>query len=122
MKLRDADGFWAMVDEALERKGSSLSKMSVDIGLSKNSLHTSKWCNVLPPRLDTLIAMADYLDMSFLKLVFADEEAGLSPEALAVEGDQELRTVVRAMMKDRRLIPLAAAFVKAGETLSAEAQ
>ena len=110
----DGRSFWHRVDERLSEKGQNLSSLCELISTSYFTINTQRKKNALP-KAEQLYAMSLALDMDMEELLTGRKGVVILPEAKAVQEDPELRLLVRAVMRDRRLLSALAAVVESGE-------
>lgn len=115
MKI-DGRAFWLRVDSELASKGQTLGDLCDAIGVSYFTVNTQRK-NHSVPKVEQLLGMSQELGLSVEELT-SGASIPLSPEARAVEDDPELRALVRAVMRDRKLLrALSAVAISAEETM-----
>ena len=108
----EAFAFWKNFDEAI---GSRTLKSVVEgAGLNYRTIKNQR-SGLRLPNLDDAYALSVSAGVTLDYLISGNRGAMLSPEAQAVSEDPELRLLVRAVMRDRRLLSALAAVVESGE-------
>lgn len=118
--------FWKRVDEL--RGERTLADISRATGIDNHKIRQQRSDNRFPKPED-LRKIAEYLGTSeeylltgLVKESEARKKDTMSPEALAVEKDDRLKALVRACMRDDRLLDIISAVVESSEkTLSKKA-
>lgn len=107
--------FWARVDEGLVKSKKTLGDLCCAIGVSYYTVNTQRKRLSLP-KTEQLFDMADFLNMSVEELAIGDKRKRYATsEARAVDEDPDLRAVVRAIMRDRKLLQALSAVIESGE-------
>lgn len=107
--------FWNRVDGILDEMKLSLGAFSNAIGLSYMTLNSQRKRHSLP-KIEQLLDMAAFLHTSVEFLATGNDiDYNLIDEAKAVQNDKELQALVRAILRDRRLLSAISAVVNSYE-------
>ena len=110
MKI-SALGFWNRVDES---NSSTLKELCIKAGVDyKRVMHNRTDCRV--PKAEDMLNLSKSLNVSIEYLLTGQDPYRLSAEAKAVNEDPELQAVVRAIVRDRRLLHVISAVVESSE-------
>lgn len=109
------EDFWNRIDSILDRRGTRLIDMANETGISYPTLKNWRYLKSVP-KVDVVIQIADYLDVSLDYILTGTEAEALSKEAMAVEFDDKLKAVVRAMQRDPHLLEIISAVVISSES------
>lgn len=110
----DGRAFWLRVDSELSKEGRSLSDLCSSINVSYFTVNTQRKNHKLP-KVEQLLSMARALGVSMEYLLTGEGEV-LCAEAQTVQDDPELRALVRAISRDRRLLAAISAVVESYES------
>lgn len=108
------EDFWNRVDSILDRKGTRLIDMARDTGIGYPTIKNWRYLNSIP-KVDVVIQMSEYLEVSLDYLLTGKEAEALSKEAMAVEFDDKLKAVIRALQRDPHLLEIISAVVISSE-------
>lgn len=110
----DAFEFWRRADNLLSKKSMTLGDLSTQATLSYSTINSQRTRHSLP-KVEQLLSMARALGVSMEYLLTGEGEV-LCAEAQAVQDDPELRALVRAISRDRRLLAAISAVVESYES------
>ena len=110
----DERAFWLRVDRMLEQMQMTLGQMCQKLGLSYNTLNTQRKRNTLP-KIEQLYGMASILNTSMEYLLTGKNLQILTTEAKAVNESEELQALVRAVIRDPKLLRIISAVVESSE-------
>ena len=97
----DAYTFWKNVDIALA--GDTLTSLAKRAGVDYRTLKNQRSLGRLP-KLEDAYALAITLNLSIEHLITGKDDAGVCPEALAVQDSMELRSLIRYIQEDSNLL------------------
>lgn len=107
--MKDAYKFWRNVDFACKDK--SLADLSKITGISYSTIRNQRSINRMPQLYDAYL-IAKALNVSVESLITGKEDSTyLSPEALEVQKDKNLQSVVNAILINKEVIPSVIAFI-----------
>lgn len=107
--------FWNNFDNVLLKKGENLTVFAERTGIGYKTMSVQRTRHSIP-NIIQVFKMATALDVSIEHLLTGQEDiSNLSPEAKAVQNDKELQALVRAILRDRRLLSAISAVVNSYE-------
>ena len=107
--MKDAYNFWRNVDSACKDK--SLAELSKLTGISYSTIRNQRSINRMPQLYDAYL-IAKALNVSLESLITGKQDSiCLSPEALEVQEDEDLKSIVRAILINKNVIPDVIAFI-----------
>lgn len=111
----DGRQFWLRFDELLQSKNSNIRNLCKDTGLLYGTINTQRTRHTIP-KAEYLYLISRYLNVSIEHLLTGlEDDSILLPEAKAVQNDKELQALVRAILRDRRLLSAISAVVNSYE-------
>ena len=109
-EVKDGFDLWANVDSILDAQGLTNIQLAQRIGIGYRTITTQRNRHTIPNALQ-FATMAQALGVSMEYLLTGKDSRPLSEEARLVEGDDELKALVRAVRRDRRLLSAVSAVV-----------
>ena len=92
----------------------SLGEFCAKANVSYNTVSYQRTRHALP-KVEQLFSMADVLKLSVEELITGKSSIDISLEAKAVNESEELKALVRAVMRDPQLLQVISAVVKSSE-------
>lgn len=96
----DKSKFWERVNALLSQKNASLRGMCKQIGLPYSTLTNQISNIIIPPKLEQIVDMAEYLGITLDELIYGDTKTiYYSPEAQAVEKSPRLQRIINVLQR-----------------------
>ena len=114
MSVIDGRSFWLKVDSLIAGKGMSLGEFCAKANVSYNTDSYQRTRHALP-KVEQLFSMADVLKLSVEELITGKSSIDISPEAKAVNESEELKALVRAVMRDPQRSTASSGYIRCCE-------
>ena len=106
---------WNRIDSI--RGGMSLNELAEKVGIKYQRIKEQRSSGRIPSA-DDIYRIAKGLNTTMEYLYAGEEISPISEEARLVDNDLELRTLVKAISRDRTLLSLLSHAIKAGESIN----
>jgi transcriptional regulator with XRE-family HTH domain len=91
--------FWERIESLAKKRNVTFIEMCKSIGLSYTTFCNQRSKFIVPPKLEQVVDMSEYLGITADQLIYGNDKTCASPEALAVEESSRLQKIIGVLLQ-----------------------